>query len=246
MGATLDETRLELEAQRARVRGTADRLEVEVRKAMNPASIIRRHPGQTAAAIAGLAFLVLGGPRRTVRFVRQSVRGRADGDRAYASLPPVLRSLVDDTASGFGDSKSEAKRQMALALLAWRADPKNRKKADKAISLALTPPGPERVFWTAVEVVAVTGSAILTRQVLAKRLSQFLGGRPPAAAEPASEASDTPVPGPAPKAGRAPAPSGPAETGYSGWSGRRDSVAGPAKEPRRAPAESTRSGSKGA
>ena len=101
MGATLDETRVELEAQRARIRGTSVRLESEVRLALDPRTLVRRHPGQTAAVAASVAFLLLGGPRRTVRFVRRSIRGRGDGDRAYASLPPVLRSLVDETVQAW-------------------------------------------------------------------------------------------------------------------------------------------------
>jgi hypothetical protein len=211
------------------VRGTADRLETEVRKAMDPRSIIRRHPGETAAVVAGLAFLILGGPRRTVRFVRRSVRGAADGERAYASLPPVLRSLVDDSAPGFGESKAEAKRQMALALHAWRADPKNRKKAEQLVSLTLTPPGPDRTFWSLVEVVAVAAAAILTRQVLTKRLSDFLGSRPAAVAPPAADTTTS--------SSRVAASPGPADTGYTGWSGRQASVAGPAKDPKAPPAK---------
>jgi hypothetical protein len=233
VGATFDETRLELEAQRARVRGTADRLQNEVRKAMDLRAFVRRHPVETTAVAASLAFFVLGGPRRTVRFARRAVRGAGDGERAYASLPPVLRALVDETGPGFGASKTEARREMALALHAWRENPKNRKKAEKAVSLALTPPGPERAFWSVVELVAVTAAAIMTRQVIGDAITRFLGGRR-TAIPPAPSVPD-----------RAAAPSGPAETGYSGWSGRRDSVAGPAKEAARAPAESTGPGSKG-
>ncbi|HEY7452195.1 MAG TPA: hypothetical protein VIA02_06740 [Candidatus Limnocylindria bacterium] len=232
MGATLDETRLELEAQRARVRRTAGDLETEVRRALDPRSLIRRHPGQTAAVAAGLAFVLLGGPRRTVRFVRRSLTSAADGDRAYAALPGALRTLVDETAPGFGESKAQAKREMALAVQAWRADPKNRKKADRLVSMTLTPPGPERAFWSVVETVAVAGAAVVARGFIADRIRVFLGSktappRPGAGTEPPSSSS-------APQ-GRVAAPSGPADTGYAGWSGRRPSVAGPAREDTAAP-----------
>ena len=46
MGTTLDETRLELEAQRARVRGTAERLESTARKSLDVRAIIGRHPAR--------------------------------------------------------------------------------------------------------------------------------------------------------------------------------------------------------
>jgi hypothetical protein len=93
--------------------------------------------------------------------------------------------------------------------------------------MTLTPPGPERAFWSVVETVAVAGAAVVARGFIADRIREFLGSknapaRPVADAKPPTTASASP--------GRAAAPSGPAETGYAGWSGRRPSVAGPARE----------------
>ena len=56
MGTTLDETRLELEAQRARVRGTAERLETTARHSFNVRAIIGRHPVRVLALGAGAAY----------------------------------------------------------------------------------------------------------------------------------------------------------------------------------------------
>jgi hypothetical protein len=243
VGATLDETRVELEAQRARVRGTATDLESTTRQALDIRERIRRHPMQVAGVVAGAAFLLLGGPHRTVRLLRRTLRGATNGDAAYASLPPVLQRLVDETAPGFGASKAEARRELALALHAWREDPKNRKKADKAVSEALLPPGPERAFWTMVEVAGVATAGLIARMILTRglRSAVFGLGRPaqPTPASPASPGPAASVTGPAGSSRqdaavlRAPRTGGPAAetTGYTGWSGRQASVAGPAREP---------------
>ena len=92
MGATLDETRLELEAQRSRVKGTADQLEAATRRSLDLKAAIGRNPGKTIGLAAGAAFFLLGGPRRTVRFVSRALGGPASGAKAYAALPPSLRA----------------------------------------------------------------------------------------------------------------------------------------------------------
>jgi hypothetical protein len=243
VGATLDETRVELEAQRARVRGTAERLESATRRSLDLRALIGRHPGRTIGLAAGAAFFLLGGPHRTVKAVRRALGGAPDGARAYAALPPTLRAFVDDLAPGFGESKAEAKGQLALALHAWRENPKNRKKADRLVSETLTPPGPERAFWALVEVVGVTAAGIIAKQIVARRLAggmaSGLFGQPKAPearadSKPATEASKPTGPAKAPtgKAATATKPkAGASTTGYSGWSGREASVAGPAREP---------------
>ena len=100
MGATLDETRLELEAQRSRVKGTADQLEAATRRSLDLKAAIGRNPGKTIGLAAGAAFFLLGGPRRTVRFVSRALGGPASGAKAYAALPPSLRAFVDSSAPG--------------------------------------------------------------------------------------------------------------------------------------------------
>jgi hypothetical protein len=72
----------------------------------------------------------------------------------------------------------------------------------------------------------------VARGFIADRIRVFLGSktappRPGAGTEPPSSSS-------APQ-GRVAASSGPADTGYAGWSGRRPSVAGPAREDTAAP-----------
>lgn len=237
MGATLDETRVELEAQRARVRGTATRLETAARQSLNIRAMVGRHPARTIGLAAGAAFFFLGGPSKTVRAVRRAFGAAADGEKAYAALPSSLRSFVDASASGFGESKTEAKGQMALALLAWRADPKNRKKADRLISETLTPPGPQRAFWALVEVAGVTAAGIIAKQVVARSMAggavRALLGRPAPIVPPISPPTANTVDAKTPPSATAPSAASrgaPGPSGYTGWSGRSE-VAGPAREP---------------
>jgi len=208
VGATLDETRVELAAQRAQVRATAERLEAAARRAFDLRARLRQHPVQTAAVAAGLAFILLGGPRRTIRQIRRALGGSAEAERAYTSLPGSLRALVDASASG-GKDREEARRQLAMALHVWREDPKNRKRAAKLVSETLAPPGPGRAFWSVVEIAGVTAAGIVARRVVARRLAEDPKSRPPSAG-PKVEA--------APQTGR-----------YSGWSGQGGTPAGPAK-----------------
>jgi hypothetical protein len=256
VGATLDETRLELEAQRARVRTTADELEAATRRSLDLRAVIGRNPGRTIGLAAGAAFFLLGGPRRTVRFVSRSLGRPATGEKAYAALPPSLRAFVDASAPGHGQAKAEAKGELALALHAWRENPKNRKKADRLVSETLTPPGPERAFWALVEVAGVTAAAIIARQVVGRQLAggvlrNLFGSRPAAgvAAPLPSDAATAPAPGAAAKPSpRTASPAGPGAaptgskapgsartddgaTGYTGWSGRQPSRASTKPKP---------------
>ena len=237
MGATLDETRVELETQRARVRATAQRLEAATRHALDLPARIRENPIQTAAIAGGLAFLLLGGPRRVVRKVRQTVRG-SDAERAYAALPGSLRALIDSAAPGRGDARDEARRQLALALHAWREDPKNRRRAERLASETLSPPGPSRAFWSVVEIAGATAAGILARRAVSRWLTgDPLRDAPAAGGDRAStgqagarnDGNGGPATPQSAKPGTASPGAAPA-TRYVGWSGRRGDVAGPARE----------------
>jgi hypothetical protein len=233
VGATLDETRVELEAQRTRVRGTAVGLESAARRSLDIRAMVGRHPARTIGLAAGAAFFLLGGPHRAVRAVRRALGASADGQKAYAALPPALRAFVDTSASGFGASKAEAKGEMALALLAWRENPKNRKKADRLIAETLTPPGPSRAFWALVEVAGVTAAGIIAKQVVARSLAGgamgALLGRPAPTATPVSgtqvgaedrsDGAAKAAVGPDVKADSRGAPTKKSAS-YTGWSGR--------------------------
>ncbi len=225
MGATLDETRVELEAQRARVRGTAEDLGAATRRSLDIKAILGRNPVRTVGLAAGAVFFLLGGPHKTVRAIRGALGANADGERAYAALPASLQAFVDHSAPGFGDGKTEAKAQLALALHAWREDPKNRKKADQLVRETLTPPGPSRAFWALVEVAAVTAAGIIAKQVVARRMAGGLLGPLVPARRSSEERIEEAVELAAAKAtkGNEKKPKGASTTGwtgYSGWSGR--------------------------
>jgi hypothetical protein len=231
MGATLDETRVELAAQRARMRETADRLEGATRRAVDLRAKVRENPAKTVALAAGVAFFLLGGPRRTVALLRDLNRSE-DAERAYAGLPASLRALVDASAPGSGQGQAIARHELALAIHAWRADPKNRKKAERLVSETLAPPGPGRAFWAMVEVSAVIVAGLLARGVVAPRLARTLfSTRPPAGAVAPGPAGGAPEPVAAGTQGTVAGspPASPAKGSYSGWSGQRGSPAGPAK-----------------
>ncbi|MGH2462005.1 MAG: hypothetical protein ACRDFZ_00075 [Candidatus Limnocylindria bacterium] len=217
MGATLDETRIELAARRAELRATADRLEAKARRALDLKTMVRENPVKVAGVAAGIGFLLVGGPRHTLRAIRRAVRGTKDGERAYAALPASLRALVDASVAGGGQDREEARRQLALAFAAWREDPKNRKRGARLASETLTPPGPERAFWSVVELAATTGVAIVARQVVARWLAGELR-------HPRGPASHPPAAGTSGKATVT-------TDRYAGWSGQRATPAGPAKEP---------------
>ncbi len=233
MGATLDETRVELEAQRARVRATADDLQTTARRSLDFRELVGRNPARTVAVVGGLAFILIGGPRRTLRALRQTVAGSADAERAYASLPATLRAFVDDTAP-HGTARDQARGEMALALHAWREDPKNRKKADRLVSEALTPPGPRRVFWEFTEAVAVAAAALVARQIMAKALVAGTGGKKKSEAN----LSAAPAGASADAAGTTSAPTT-KPAFYAGWSGKRPSTAGPEAATPKTPAAAT-------
>jgi len=235
MGATLDETRVELEAQRARVRATADNLEVTARRTFDVRSAVRRNPAKAVAVVGGLAFLLLGGPRRSVRMLRRTISSSADGERAYGALPATLRAFVDQTAP-HGPGRDEARGEMAMALHAWRENPKNRKRAERLANEALTPPSPRRTFWALAETVAVGAGAVLARQIMVRSLTgRPLMGGAKSGAEPKA---------PTAAGGSASVPVGPAvkptekTASYAGWSGRRPTTAGPGAKSTAKPAPS--------
>lgn len=237
MGATLDETRVELEAQRVRVRATAERLEAATRHALDLPARIRENPVQTAAIAGGLAFLLLGGPRRVFRRARQAARG-SDAERAYAALPGSLRAVVDSAAPGHGDARNEARRQLALALHAWREDPKNRRRAARLASEALSPPGPGRAFWALAEVVGVTAAGILARRAVSRWLTgDPLRDAPAASGDERDPTREAPTRAAAMRGAATLGPStreastnAPNTARYVGWSGQRGDSTGPARE----------------
>lgn len=73
-------------------------LEASLRAAVDIKAKVKRNPGRTAAAVGGTAFVLLGGPRRTLRAVKHRVLGRPD------PLPPsLLPDQVERAVRALGD-----------------------------------------------------------------------------------------------------------------------------------------------
>lgn len=80
------------------------RLEASARAAVDIRAKVRRNPGKTAAAVGGTAFVVLGGPRKTLRAVRHRVFGKPD------PLPPsLLPEQVDKAIRALGDDGAKVR-----------------------------------------------------------------------------------------------------------------------------------------
>ena len=99
MGARTDAARAEVVARRQLLLDEVIGLEAAGRSAFDIPAKIRRAPAKTAALVAGTAFVVLGGPRRTYRAVRRAILGpKADLPKSMLpkQIDKALRSLGDD------------------------------------------------------------------------------------------------------------------------------------------------------
>jgi hypothetical protein len=99
VGARTDAARAEVVARRQVLLNETTRLEAAGRSAVDFKAKIRKSPAKTAALLAGTAFMVIGGPKRTFRAVRKAVFG--PGAELPKSMLPeqidkALRSLGTD------------------------------------------------------------------------------------------------------------------------------------------------------
>lgn len=99
MGARTAAARAEVVARRQILLDEVIGLEAAGRSAIDIPAKIRRAPARTAALAAGAAFMVLGGPKRSLRAVRRAVFGpKADLPKSMlpGQVDKVLRALGDD------------------------------------------------------------------------------------------------------------------------------------------------------
>lgn len=188
MGETLAETRLEIDAQRAQVQETADRLKARVRRAVDVKAKLRENPLLFAGLAGGAVFLLVGGPTRIARLVRRRA-APTPPEKVYDSLPKPLQDLVDTVAERVGPRAVEARQALALEVARWRHDPRHNKKLEKELAKELVegPPGPGRLAWKTFEAAAAILSAALAR----KAVERFLSGEPPIGLHPALDAAGT-------------------------------------------------------
>lgn len=94
----------EVGAARAALGDELVRLEAAARAAVDVRAKIRRNPGKAAAAVAGTAFVVGGGPRRVLRSARRRIFGAPD------PLPPsLLPDQVERAVRALGDDGAKVR-----------------------------------------------------------------------------------------------------------------------------------------
>ena len=221
MGETIDQTRVEIAAQRAELEATADRL----RDALDLRKRIRENPGMVIGIGAVAAFLVVGGPRRLARGLRGTIAPHA-AEEAYEALPESMQAWVSALAGEAGSKRTQVRDELVEELRRWRRDPVKDRKARKELARQMVegPAGPKRTAWNAAETALTLLAAALARKAVARFLTDEPAGKPSASA-PAAEAPTTgePTPGgaePTAKPGAAPEATEPGPTEYSGWSSR--------------------------
>jgi hypothetical protein len=205
MGETIDETRLEIAAQRAEMETTADRL----RDSLNLGRRIRENPGMVIGIGAAAAFLVAGGPRRLARVLRRRLSPNA-AEQAYDALPSTMQTWVSTLAGEAGPRAGEVRDQLVEELKRWRRDPIKDKKARKELAKQMVegPRGPARTAWSAAETALGLVAAALAR----KAIQRFLTDEPPAGDRAAAAAAATT------RGSAHNTAAGPAPDDYAGWS----------------------------
>jgi uncharacterized protein (DUF2267 family) len=201
MGETIDETRLEIAAQRAELETTADRL----RDSLDLGKRIRENPGVVIGIGAAAAFLVAGGPRRLARVLRRRLAPNA-AEQAYDALPATMQAWVTTLADEAGPKAATVRDELVEELRRWRRDPVKDKKARKELAKQMVEgsPGPRRAAWNAAETALGLVAAALARKAIQRFLTDEQEARPRAAAAPAGAAHNTAA--------------GPGPDDYAGWS----------------------------
>jgi hypothetical protein len=203
MGETIDETRLEIAAQRAELETTADRL----RDALDLGKRIRDNPGLVIGIGAAAAFLVAGGPRRLARVLRRRLAPNT-AEQAYDALPATMQAWVSALADEAGPKAATVRDELVEELRRWRRDPVKDRKARKELAKQMVegPPGPQRAAWNAAETALGLVAAALARKAIQRFLTDEPAGKAPAATSPAGSAHNTAA--------------GPGPDDYAGWSKR--------------------------
>lgn len=176
MGETLDQTRIELEAQRTQLQRTADQLKARAKRSVDVKAKFKENPALFVGLAAGTAFLLAGGPMRAARFARRRLM-RSTPEKAYDSLPHAMQSWVDSLAGTVGPKAEGARQTLSEELVKWRQEPLKNKKMRKELAKQMVegPPGPGRAGWKAFEAAGAIVAAALAR----KAVERFLSGEPP-------------------------------------------------------------------
>ena len=203
MGETIDETRLEIAAQRAELETTADGL----REALDIGKRIRENPGVVIGIGAAAAFLIAGGPRRLARLLRRRLAPNA-AEQAYDALPATMQAWVSTLADEAGPKASKVRDDLVEELKHWRRDPIKDKKARRELAKQMVdgPPGAGRAAWSTAETVLGLVGAALARKAIQRFLTDEPDAKRPEAVSPGARAHNTAA--------------GPGPDDYAGWSKR--------------------------
>jgi hypothetical protein len=93
VGARTDAARAEVLAARAGLDEELVRLEAAGRAAVDIPARLRREPAKVLGAAGGAAFLLLGGPKRVFKGVRQAILGEK-ADLPKSMLPPEIEKTL--------------------------------------------------------------------------------------------------------------------------------------------------------
>jgi hypothetical protein len=210
MGETIDETRVEIAAQRAELEATADGL----RDALDLGRRVRENPGVVIGIGAAAAFLIAGGPRRLARLLRRRM-APTTAEKAYDALPPTMQAWVSTLAQEAGPKANAVRDELVEELKRWRRDPVKDKKARRELAKQMVqgPPGPARAAWTAAETALGLVAAALARKAIERFVTDEPARNKRGAEAPAEGAGTG---GPAHSTAAGPA----ADDDYAGWSSR--------------------------
>jgi uncharacterized protein (DUF2267 family) len=199
VGETLDETRLEIDRQRADIEATVAR----IREALDFRRRFRENPALFVGIGAATAFVVVGGPRRVLSAMRRHL-SPTTAEKAYDALPEPMQAWVDMLAESAGPRAVGVRDALIDELRRWRHDPIKDRKAREALARQMVegPPGPARTAWKAAEAALTLVAAALARQAI----TRFLTDEPD---EPEATAK--------PDSAKQPQPAKP-EAAYSGFS----------------------------
>lgn len=168
MGETIDQTRLEIAAQRTQIEATVD----EVRGALDLRQRVRENPGLVIGLGAAAIFLLVGGPKRLARGARRRMAPDA-AQKAFDALPETLQAWVDTLAEAAGQGADEVRGPLAEELAHWRREPIKDRKAREALARQMVDgsPGPSRAVWKAAEAALTLLSAAIARRAIERFLT---------------------------------------------------------------------------
>jgi ElaB/YqjD/DUF883 family membrane-anchored ribosome-binding protein len=212
VGETIDQTRVEIAAQRAELETTADNL----RDALDLGKRVRENPGVVIGIGAAAAFLIAGGPRRLTRLLRRRFAPNA-AEQAYDALPATMQAWVTTLADEAGPKASKVRDDLVEELKRWRRDPVKDKKARRQLAKQMVegPPGPARTAWTAAEMALGLVAAAVARKAIAR----FLTDEPPPG-DRATAASAAATAAAKARGAEHNTAAGPGPDDYAGWSKR--------------------------